>query len=253
MTKTVEIRKGRIVLNPVSIFLGEFHLCVSNWKLLPTNQPIFARAGVCRTSHTDDGAIMNSAFLQEELLGLFARRQGHFRLESGHHSDLWLDLDPLFLRPRRLRRFAAALAMRLDDLAIEAVCGPLVGGAFLAQIVADELGVEFYYTERVVTNGDGLYPVNYGLPDTLRPHIGGKKVAIVDDAISAGSAVRATQLDLRSSGARLAAVGALLVLGGQARQLAEGWNVPLEGIAHLPCELWKAEACPLCASGMPLE
>jgi len=23
-------------------------------------------------------------------------RRGHFRLESGHHSGLWLDLDPLF-------------------------------------------------------------------------------------------------------------------------------------------------------------
>jgi orotate phosphoribosyltransferase len=196
---------------------------------------------------------MNSKSLHEELLALVPRRQGHFRLESGHHGDLWLDLDPLFLRPTRLRRFAAALALRMGDLAIEAVCGPLVGGAFLAQTVADELGVEFYYTERVATNGDGLFAVNYRMPDTLRPRISGKRVAIVDDAINAGSAVQATYLALQASGARLAAVGALLVLGGQAKQLVDGWNVPLEGIAHLPSELWRAEACPLCASGMPLE
>src|SRR3954447_6054899 len=96
---------------------------------------------------------MNSEPLHEELLALLARRQGHFRLESGHHGDLWLDLEPLFLRPTRLRRFAGALALRLDDLAIEAVCGPLVGGAFLAQAVAAELDREFYYTERVTTTG----------------------------------------------------------------------------------------------------
>ena len=65
------------------------------------------------------------------------------------------------------------------------------GGAFLAQAVAAELDVEFYHTERVATTGGGLYPVNYRLPDTLRHRISGKRVAIVDDAINAGSAVRA--------------------------------------------------------------
>src|SRR5207249_11168005 len=135
-------------------------------------------------------------------------RKGHFRLESGHHGDLWLDLDSLFLRPRHLRRFAAALALRFADLAIEGVCGPLVGGAFVAQAVAAELDVEFYHTERVTTTGDGnLDSVNYRLPDTLRHRLSGKQVAIVDDAINAGSAVRATYLDLQTCGARLAAVG----------------------------------------------
>src|SRR5580693_1210508 len=121
---------------------------------------------------------MNSEPLQQELLALLPRRQGHFRLESGHHGDWWLDLDPLFLRPTRLRRFTAALALRLGDLAIEGVCGPLVGGAFLAQAVASELDVDFYHTERIATTGGSLYPANYRLPTTLRPRIGGKKVAI---------------------------------------------------------------------------
>src|SRR5580704_8824090 len=112
---------------------------------------------------------MNTDRLDEELLALFPRRQGHFRLESGHHGDLWLDLDPLFLRPTRLRRFAAVLALRFNDLGIEAVCGPLVGGAFLAQAVAAELDVEFYHTERVATTDDGgLYSANYRLSPTLR-------------------------------------------------------------------------------------
>jgi orotate phosphoribosyltransferase len=98
-----------------------------------------------------------------------------------------------------------------------------------------------------------LYSVNYRLPDTLRYRINGKKVAIVDDAINAGSAVRATYLELQATGARVAVVGALLVLGRQAAQLAGGWNIPLERIVHLPNELWKPDACPLCAARVPLE
>jgi orotate phosphoribosyltransferase len=34
---------------------------------------------------------------------LLAARQGHFKLESGHHGDLWLDLDQLLGQPARLQ------------------------------------------------------------------------------------------------------------------------------------------------------
>jgi hypothetical protein len=63
-----------------------------------------------------DGNAMNTDRLDEELLALLPRHQGHFRLESGHHGNLWLDLDLLFLRPTHLRRFVAALALRLPGV-----------------------------------------------------------------------------------------------------------------------------------------
>src|SRR5262249_21600226 len=134
------------------------------------------------------------------------------------------------------------------------VCGPLVGGAFLAQVVATELDVEFYHTERVVTtDGGGLNSVNYRLPNTLRPRIGGKQVAIVDDAINAGSAVRTTCLELQASGARVAAVGALLVVGRQAAELAAGSHAPLEGIGPLPRELGRPGAWSVLAARVPVQ
>src|SRR5215211_4576182 len=83
-------------------------------------------------------------------LELVAGRQGHFRLESGHHGGLWLDLDSLFCDPRRIAPFVAALAAAIRPYEVEAVCGPLLGGAFLAQLVAQALGAEFSFTERVM-------------------------------------------------------------------------------------------------------
>ena len=91
---------------------------------------------------TDEGA------LHHDLIGILDAREGHFLFESGHHGNLWLDLDHLFLRPRRVARFAAALAGRLAGHDIEVVCGPLIGGAFVAQMVAAELDLEFCFTER---------------------------------------------------------------------------------------------------------
>jgi len=192
--------------------------------------------------------------MQQELVNLLAARNGHFKLESGHHGTLWLDLDPLFLRPTRLERFVVELANGLSQYDVEAVCGPLVGGAFLAQSVASVLDIEFYYTERFVPpEREALYPVKYQIPNSLREMVHGKNVAIVDDVINAGSAVRGTLAELQSCGANPVVIGALLVLGSLARRFFANQNVPVEYVAHLPNELWVPSECPLCASQIRLE
>jgi orotate phosphoribosyltransferase len=192
--------------------------------------------------------------MQEDLVRLLAARKGHFRLESGHHGDLWLDLDPLYLRPCRLRPFVTELARRLAAHGVEAVCGPLVGGAFLAQLIAQELDAEFLFAEQFSRpRGDGLYPVGYRIPAALRAGVHGKAVAVVDDVINAGSAVCGAVADLHACGARLVALGALLVLGAPAATFAAAEGVPLESLGQLPNVLWEPSACPLCAAGAPLE
>jgi orotate phosphoribosyltransferase len=187
------------------------------------------------------------------LPGLLAARKGHFKLESGHHGDLWLDLHRLFLRPGRIRPFVAELARRLKPHGIEAVCGPMFGGAFVAQLIASELDVDFYYTERLQPGTAALYPVDYRLPSTLRAGIRGMNLAVVDDVVNAGSAVRATLADLQACGARPAALGALLLLGSSASDMAAVAGIPLESIATISSGLWTPAECPLCVCGVPLE
>jgi len=60
--------------------------------------------------------------MQDQLLKLLSARQGHFLFESGHHGDLWLDLESLFFRPQLVRPQAAALAAQLRGYDIEIVC-----------------------------------------------------------------------------------------------------------------------------------
>jgi orotate phosphoribosyltransferase len=178
----------------------------------------------------------------ESLTDLVGARRGHFAYESGHHGDLWLELDALFLHPRRVAPFCAELARRLAPHGAEVVCGPLIGGAFVAQAVATELGAELCWAEAGA----------YRIPDALRPGLAGKRVALVDDAVNAGHATRATLADLRACGAELAALGALLVSHDTAERLAAGEGVPLESIATLSSGLWTPDECPRCAAGEPL-
>lgn len=181
-------------------------------------------------------------------------RKGHFRLESGYHTNLWLDLDGLFAEPTRIRPVVDRLADAIRPYQFTAVCGPLVGGAFLAQQLASLFDVEFIFTERVVpTNRDGLYQVQYLLPKGLHDRVRAKPIAIVDDVISAGSAVGGTYRELRARGAEPTVVGALLVLGSAALSFFEEEHVPVESVDRLPFELWLASECPLCAAKVPLE
>jgi orotate phosphoribosyltransferase len=190
--------------------------------------------------------------LAAQVEALLPARRGHFRLESGHHGELWLDLELLFLHPAALQPLAVALARALHPHRVEAVCGPLVEGAFLATMVAQQLDVPFTYTEPRANRSAGLFPVDYPLPGGLPALLHGRRVAIVNDVINAGSAVRGTLASLRACGAVPVAIGALAVLGPAAARLAAEAGVVLETLATLVNQLWSPEQCPLCARGLPL-
>ena len=84
-------------------------------------------------------------------------------MESGHHGDLWLDFELLRLRPRLVQPAAVELAERLSVHGVDAVCGPLVEGAFVGLLVAAELDVDFSYSERFAQPAeDGLFPAGCG-------------------------------------------------------------------------------------------
>jgi orotate phosphoribosyltransferase len=160
----------------------------------------------------------------------------------------------LYLRPERVQPLAKQLAAQLKKYRLDAVCGPLNEGAFVALTVAAELNVEFTYAERFVdAQRRGLYPVQYRLPGALREKVRGQRVAIVNDVINAGSAVRGTFRDLEACGARPVAVAALLVLGTSAATFASEKSMALESLETRPNTLWTPSECPLCASGIPLD
>jgi len=192
--------------------------------------------------------------LQDDVLSLLAARRGHFLLESGHHGDLWLDLELLCLRPRLVEPLARELAARLSRFGVDAVCGPLVEGAFVALMVAAEMSVDFTYSERFIQPPEeGLFAAGYRIPRGLENGLWNKRVAIVNDVVNAGSAVRGTFAALMQYGARPVAIGALVVLGTAAAEFAAARNLALESIAAIPNTLWTPAACPLCASGAMLE
>jgi len=178
--------------------------------------------------------------------GLAQPRRGHFALGTGYHGDIWLDLDALFLRPGRLEPYVEWLAERLRVHRVDAVCGPLEGGAFLALGLASRLDAAFLPGYR----NPGAAP-GYRLPG-VPGGIGGWRVAIADDAVNAGTAIQACYAELRGGGAVPVAVAALLALGPARAAVADTMSLPLYAAGELPSQAWPGGQCPLCASGTPL-
>ncbi len=194
--------------------------------------------------------------MYEEILSLVNARTGHFRYESGHHSDTWLDLETIGHSPAALRPYVAELAARLSSYEPEVVCGPLVDGAFVALLVASEMRRNFVYSARFSSPEDKdnrLFPVDYRLPDALRETVRGKRVAVVNDVISAGSAVRGTYKDLCSLRAKVVVVASLVILGDEFVRFAAGHELPLVGLLQRPHHIWEPSKCPLCVRGIRLE
>ena len=167
---------------------------------------------------------------------------------------MWLDLDPLFSDSRAVEPFVSALTDLVGAYEPEGVCGPLLGGAFLAQLLARRLSVEFFFTERAVPSAPHeLYRARYRLPASLSGRVRGRRVALVDDVMSAGSALRGTDAELRSHGARPVVAGALLVLGSAGAEHFALESVPVEAVVRDDFTIWLPDRCPLCEQHIPLE
>lgn len=82
--------------------------------------------------------------------------------------------------------------------------------------------------------------------------VGGWRVAIADDAVNAGTAIRGCAAELHQRGAVPAAVAALLALGPAHAAVNDTMALPLYAAGQLDSQAWPASTCPLCASGAPI-
>ena len=189
----------------------------------------------------------------DDFLALVSGRRGHFLLESGYHGALWLELGGLFADTGRVEPFVAQLVDALRPYGVELVCGPLQGGAELAQHLAGQLGADFAFTERVPSEAQGLFSARYRLPSAFAQLMRGRRVAIVDDVMSAGSSLRATELELRQHGSTTVVVGAIMVLGTRGLDYFTERGLPVEAVVREAYESWSPDECPMCARGEVLE
>jgi orotate phosphoribosyltransferase len=173
-----------------------------------------------------------------ESAGAFLR--GHFVYTSGRHGADYLEKFRILEDPRATTDLAAMIAERFRPLRPELVAGPTTGGIILAYEVARQLGVDAVYVERGERGGRVLRR-GFEIPV-------GSRVLIVDDVVTTGGSVAETQTCIASAGGTVIGIGVLAdrTAGRAATDVVFFACLTVDFPSYAP------DACPLCASGIPI-
>ena len=170
-----------------------------------------------------------------------AFREGHFVLASGKHSPRYLEKFQVLQWPHHTERLCETIAAWWRAAGPDTVAGPTTGGVILAHEVARQLGTRAVYAERNEHGPGRVFRRGFQLAK-------GERVLVVDDIMTTGGSVQETVEAVRASGAEV--IGAAVLVdrsGGQAHL-----DVPIRALWSLDVPAFEADACPLCADGVPV-
>jgi orotate phosphoribosyltransferase len=166
-----------------------------------------------------------------------AVRQGHFELSSGLHSATYVQCALVLQFPQHAELLGRELAGEFQDLKIECVASPALGGILIAHEVARALGVRSVFVER---DASGHMALRRGFE--MKP---GERVLVIEDVWTTGSSTQETIGVIEEEGGCVMAAGALIDRTGGQLDLA----VRTEALLDLHVPSYDPEDCPLCRAG----
>jgi orotate phosphoribosyltransferase len=183
---------------------------------------------------------------QEEVLKLFeetgALLNGHFELRSGLHSNRFFQCAHLLQHPRTSATLCEALVEKmkaeLQDLQIDTVIAPAMGGITIGHEVARSLGVRFIFVEK---EDNELKLRRFEIKE-------GERFVVAEDVVTRGGRVQETIDIVKENGGEVAAVGILVNRsGGKA-----SFEAPLVSLLEIEPITYEPADCPLCREGLEL-
>ncbi|MEZ4553086.1 MAG: orotate phosphoribosyltransferase [Dehalococcoidia bacterium] len=195
------------------------------WRLHYAGSHIIAVDSEVTAALEDSGAIL----------------EGHFQLNSGRHSDRYLEKFNLLQWPRYTEMVCQKIAQAMRHLEPETVAGPTTGGIILAYEVARQLGLRGIFAERA-SGGGRAFQRDF----RLRP---GERVLVVDDVLTSGASVRETLAAVRTTGAASVGVAVLVDRSGGSARFGD---LPFFAATEFALQTYEPGECPLCREGVPL-
>lgn len=183
---------------------------------------------------------------QQEILSLFkqsgALLDGHFKLTSGRHSDIYYEKFTLLKNPAVCTRICKEFADRFKSKGVQTVVGPTTGGIIIAYDVARYLEIESIYAEAGEAGEAGrIFKRGFSLEK-------GQKIVIVDDILTTGKSLFEVIDLVNQYEAEIVGLGVLLDRsGGKVK-----FDYPLEALASVDADSWEPADCPMCLKGEEL-
>ncbi|NMB45098.1 MAG: orotate phosphoribosyltransferase [Firmicutes bacterium] len=165
--------------------------------------------------------------------------EGHFLLTSGRHSDRYFEKFRVLEHPEHAELLCSELARRFEDMPIDVVIGPAVGGIIIAYEVARQLGARAIFAEREA----GQMRLRRGFAIES-----GENVLVVEDVVTTGGSVREVIALVEQTDSHIQGIGILMDRSGGDVDL--GYR--LEALVSLDIRSYAPVDCPLCRRGIPI-
>jgi len=166
--------------------------------------------------------------------------EGHFLLSSGKHSDRYCQCAKLLQYPDKAARVLEVVAGQVKDIQADMVVGPAMGGIVVAYELARQLGLPGIFTERA----DNVMTLRRGFEVEK-----GMKILITEDVVTTGKSTLEAVAVLEGFGAQV--VGLCCIVDRRAPGVELPF--PIYSATTLEVQTFEADACPLCATGLPAE
>lgn len=167
--------------------------------------------------------------------------EGHFQLNSGRHSDRYLEKFNLLQWPEFTEVVCRRMAEGSRGTNPQTIAGPTTGGILLAYEVGRQLGKRGIFAERD-GNGGRAFQRDF----RLEP---GERVLVVDDVLTSGASVRDTLDAVRAAGGEPVGVAVMVDRSGGKVRFGD---LPFFAATEVEMQTFEPAECPLCARGVPL-
>lgn len=164
--------------------------------------------------------------------------EGHFRLTSGRHSDVYIEKFRLFEDPRLTASVGRAMASRFAGK-FDVVASPAIGAVVVGFSTALAAETRFVFSERV----DGRMTLRRGF--AFAP---GERTLVVEDVITTGGSTRELLGLVREAGGEPVGLAALV----DRTSADPEFGVPFRPLARVESVSWAPDECPLCSEGVAL-
>jgi orotate phosphoribosyltransferase len=177
---------------------------------------------------------------RDEISSIFretgALLEGHFILTSGLHSATYFQCAQIFQYPEYSEKLCRDIARHFQDVEIDLVVSPAVGGIIFGYELARQLGVRNIFTEReggAMTLRRG-FTVNFG-----------EKILVAEDVTTTGGSVKELIKTVTNMGGDILAVTSIVDRSGGKVQ----FGVPYHSLFQMDVKNYDPDNCPLCEQG----
>ncbi len=182
---------------------------------------------------------MTNGDILDLMTELGARREGHFKLSSGRHSNTYFQCAQILQFPDLALELGRSIADLFSEDDFDLVVSPAIGAVLLGHEVARALGRRYVFTERK----DGIMSLRRDFRIEQ-----GERVLIVEDVVTRGTSTHEAIDIVKNEGGVVSGLACLVDRTSNDVELP----MPLASLMKIEVVTWEEKDCPLCREGLPL-